>query len=204
MSQIVSIDIETSSSSLDGVLISIGLVKYAQTGDGQFIKLPGEEFYEQVKFRHGLFIKPEAMLVNKISMEQLDDKSRLTLDEVDKKLVKWLEPKSIMMGRGVSYFDNPFIRRDLPKASHKISRRIFDLTPLFFGASLLTGKSFSKVRGETLRYAAEMTKKKHPELFRHHALYDAWSNCFALDYLLERFNFADEFVKHIEDKKTMD
>ena len=63
MDNIISVDIETSSSELDGQLISIGLVNLKD----------GEGWYGQAKFRKGLFIVPEAMLVNKITIEQLND-----------------------------------------------------------------------------------------------------------------------------------
>ncbi|TDI96937.1 MAG: hypothetical protein E2O29_01505 [Deltaproteobacteria bacterium] len=179
MSDIISVDIECSSDTLEGKLISIGLVNYKTK----------EHFYKAVKFRHGLFCKPKSMMVNKISFQQLDDGSLVTLDELDKELCNWLKPSSIMMGRGVSYFDSKFIEKDLPKSVKLFSRRIFDLTGAVFLLSTTFGVPFDKLRGDMLEYAQQKTdnylnnKLDIHDMFRHHALWDAFSNCFALDYL---------------------
>jgi len=172
--RILSLDIETSSSDLDGVLLSIGLVKLAT----------GENFYRQAKFRNGLFIKPESMKVNSITIDQLDDKNLPTLEEMDKEIAQWLgEGKYIAMGRGIGYFDMKFIHRDLPITSSHLERRVFDLTGFIFGIAQSTGRSFYDIRKDGFDYMSRKTHEKLPNLSQHHALWDAWSNVYALEYL---------------------
>ncbi len=183
MDNIISVDIETSSSTLEGKLLSIGMVKLSTK----------EEIYREAKFRKGLFITPESMMVNGITHQQLDDKSLPTLDEMDKELAKWVDGGSIMMGRGVSYFDRKFIERDLPHTWNRFGRRVFDLTGLVFGLSVRTKRSFHDIRRDALNYASEKTDEVFKDrqtgvskYDRHHALWDAWSNIYALEYLTRR------------------
>ena len=180
MDKIVSIDIETSSSDLDGVLLSIGLVKL----DGR------QDIYRQAKFRNGLFIKPESMKVNGITLDQLDDKTRPTLEEMDKEIAQWLDSdgsgdKWIPMGRGISYFDMKFVHRDLPRTFGKFGRRLFDITGFIFGLSQATGKSFYDIRSEAFDYATHMMKTEESirGLAQHHALWDAVHNIHVMEYL---------------------
>ena len=183
MEKILSVDIETSSSEMDGTLLSIGLIKVST----------GERFYRLAKFRNGLFVKPESMRVNGITLDQLDDKNLPTLQQMDKEIAEWLDKdgegdKWVPMGRGIGYFDMKFIERDLPRTFGRLTRRVFDLTGFTFGLSQITGKPFEEIRSAALDYATKMMQEDPLHLYqglgRHHALWDTMHNIHAMNYLI--------------------
>lgn len=175
MSEFVSLDIETSSDDLQGSILSIGLVKYPS----------GESYYASAQFESGVFVKASAMRINGISVCALDDRFNKPLCKIDIEVFRFLPREAVAMGRGISYFDMAFVAKDLPVSFQRFDRKLFDLTGFMLGLAERRGDDFCALRSKALAYADEKCAD-HGDCRRlagHHALYDAWNNCFVLDYL---------------------
>lgn len=172
-SPIISLDIETSSDEQRGNIVSIGLVDY-QT------KL---FLYFMVNHSQGLFVKPAAFVVNGIDVKDLGNPRNLTLEDLDRELCRWVPQDAVMMGRGISYFDALYVGKDLPQTLKRFNRRLFDLYGFMYGISEKKNIELERVRELAFSYADEQCAKKFTAIGLHHALYDAWHNCYMLDFL---------------------
>ena len=174
---IFSLDIETSSDDINGSLLSIAVIDIHECK---------KILYAEAKHRKGLFIKPKSMLVNKISMEELDDKSKRTLDEIDKDLFKLIPMGTIALGRNPQ-FDLSFIKKDLPRTFERFSYRILDLNSYAVGIALGLELDYEIFKKAAYEYADNMMKvyleKEALILTHHNALYDAQHNVYYLDFL---------------------
>lgn len=186
---LLSLDIETSSNDLSGELISIACVKVEPYEDAAAVLEPDPShwFYAQARFEEGLFCKPESMLINGITFQELNNKKNPTLEELDRKLCYWLGTgKYVAMGRGIGYFDMMFIERDLPCFFARLSRRVFDLSGWVYGEAARTGIDAHKLRENAMGQATDRMPKffaNYGEIKRHHALWDAWHNILFYLYL---------------------
>lgn len=176
--ELISLDIETSSSNSFGKILSIGLVKISTR----------EFLYQEFRFPEGLFISSNAMRVNKIDPLTLDSNCNPTLAESDEAVASFIPEESIAVGRGIGYFDLRFIEADLPKTFKKFSRRVFDLTSYMMGVAHALEMPFYVFREKILESAKVKAKLQCPSANLHHALFDAWHNVFTLEAI-------DEFLK---------
>jgi hypothetical protein len=178
--EIYSLDIETSTLDLRGNLISVAAVNF-QTRD---------EFYAQAIFEDGLFIRPQAMTVNGISMADLCNpgQGRAPLQMIDATLSTIIPQGSIAMGRGLGHFDMGFLKKDLPTTALRFHYRVFDIHGYVFALSLTKGKTTEAIMDDAMQFAtAECVKKFGDEIKRHHARYDAWENIFVLEHLMRKW-----------------
>ena len=180
MQDFVSLDIETTADDERGSIISIGMVNL-QTQ---------KEIYFIADLSEGFFAKPGAFVVNGFDLRNPDHRfDSEALKSIDSALVKWLPLKSIAMGRGISYFDMKFIKKDLPMTFARFHRRLFDLWGFLFGLSQAMEIDPSSLYEAASDYAAKKIKKLNkdfPGWGPHHALYDAWENVYVLEYLIAK------------------
>ncbi len=169
----ISIDIETSTQDLKGNILSIAFVEYES----------GLNRYYQASFPNGLFIEPVCLKVNRISMDELADLNQLDLKAIDSLLSGMIKEGSVAFGRGISYFDFGFIKKDLPLTFSRFHRGLFDLNGWMRGIAWSRGIEYQELKDAALLFARKKCDAKFDSIYPHHALYDAWENVFVLDFL---------------------
>jgi hypothetical protein len=178
--EIYSLDIESSALDLRGNLLSVAVVNF-HTRD---------EFYAQAIFEEGLFVRPQAMTVNGISMADLCNpgQGRAPLQMIDSTLSTIIPQGSIAMGRGLGHFDMGFIKKDLPTTATRFHYRVFDIHGYVFGLSLAKRIDAEVIMEDAMEFAtAKCFEKFGEEIKRHHARYDAWENIFVLEHLMRKW-----------------
>ena len=201
MDNLVSLDIETSSDDLRGNIISIALIKCSDKS---------REFYREVKFTDGLFIKSRSMRVNGIDVRHIDEnEDAVTLKQLDKEIVNFLDNKRyIMCGSGVSYFDRKFIEKDLPKSHRLFERPMFDINCFLMGICVAKKLDYESIKIKIQLYykflsaenfgvkfknkdSADINPKDYLREIKynmeHNAMYDARKNIFYLEECLKLF-----------------
>lgn len=175
MNNLVSLDIETTSDDTRGSVASIAVVRPETQ----------EEFYRLIDLSEGFFGKPAAFVVNGLMMSDFCRPQAVDRGKVDAELFRFIPRDSFAMGRGLSYFDMGFVRKDFPMAAARFQRRLFDLWGFIFGIAEVMGVDPSAICTEAMKYAAKKLKnfRDLPGWGPHHALYDAWENVFVLEYL---------------------
>lgn len=180
----VSLDIETSTSEKEkGVVLSVGMVDFRS----------GNESYWQIT--HDIYpIKPESMVVNKIDLL-----SWVGLGQADTEphIQAYLEGLRdyhgsrylIPMGLNIAGFDMTYLRYHFqPETLSLLGYRSIDLNALIFREADVREETFQDTKNKLRRVGNEMTKKflGDRELEQHHALYDAYFNCFVYSLLTDK------------------
>lgn len=183
---LLGLDIETCASEFqsDNKLIQIG-VSLLDARDPQGARLT---FLSDVGWPDGSFVMNlEASAVHGISRDRVLSADRAEL--VDACLFQWLldngvnAKRGIMIGHGVSYFDAPFIRRDLPRTATLMSYRSVELNAVIFTIAHALNMDAAKLKSAAKEFALQDLSKTHPSLHAHNALYDAIEACLVFDYL---------------------
>lgn len=172
----MSLDIETTADDERGSIISIGLVNL-QTR---------EDIYRVVDVSKGAFCKPAAFEVNGFDLRKLGCRDLVSRDVLDLWLHGWIPAGAVPFGRGISYFDMKFIKKDLPLTAARFNRRIFDLWGYMYGVSQTESIEPCRLYELAKHFAEEKIQQLNKNLSGwgpHHALYDAWENVFVLEYL---------------------
>lgn len=180
----LSLDIETSTSDLDGQILSIGVVRF-DNGENRYIEIRHEK----------LVVSPESMAVNRFNVTTLNDNKKYYLHLADPLLQAFLtqyeegtqiivhgaatsniikEVKFIPMGFNVGSFDMSFVRKYLPMTAEKLGYRSIDLNALIFAEAYKTGKNFYNLKRSYKKSAFDCAKKHASELEPHHALFDCY------------------------------
>lgn len=187
-SDLISCDIETSSDTIEGSILSIAMIKLSSL----------EETYNEVVYEDGVFMKPAAMRVNRFDASALDKREynrRFTLAEIDRILsiqfVTKKQQKSILLGAGINYFDAKFIAKDLPLTYSKLNRRMLDVNSFAYATCLVYKLDPAKFKANTYDKFNKTFREFNMLLDEHHALYDARRNIYYLQETMKLI--SDDF-----------
>ena len=188
---IISLDLETSS--LDpqhGEILSIALVNFET----------GAYYYSNITYS-SLEVQPEAMRVNQITWEDIDPVLNRYIKDprtIQSETLGWMtlqgipdRAKTTALGKNVGSLDLNFLKHKMPALCGRFTYRAIDLNSLWRLVADREGKDFEGFRIEAHAHAVKSTTnfvKHSSELGRiksHHALYDAYFNCFAYAALLK-------------------
>lgn len=171
--RLYSIDLETSSSDYNnGVILSIGAVHLESK----------EEFYSEIGYKGPIPIDASSSDIHKLDLSAEAMKERSSLKEVDAEFMKWLQDTSgtkkswKLIGAGWNYgtFDQPFIKKYMPRSGLMLSRRSMDLNAVSFAFDVATGSGLGTHKKKSKKFAANPDK--------HNALADAWETVRVLEY----------------------
>ena len=179
----VSLDIETSTSEKEkGVVLSVGMVDFRS----------GSEAYWQIT--HDIYpIQPKSMEVNKIDLQtwvglgQSDTEPLIEAYLV--KLAAFHDSKYLVpIGLNVAGFDMAYLRHHFHYDTLKLlGYRSIDLNALIFREADVREETFRDTKRKLRKAGNELTEKflAGRELEQHHALYDAYFNCFVYSLLTD-------------------
>jgi DNA polymerase III epsilon subunit-like protein len=167
------LDIETSTGNPSyGMILSIGAYDSKRKTK--------KYFYEEIRHTK-LFVEPQAFAVNKIDITTLSHESRISLEECDDLLSKWIGLRTYSpLGFNVGSFDMKFIERLLPLSSKKLGYRTMDLNAICMFIALKYNVDYYKVKTSAKKWSKDKAIDFKPralhgtaEYDEHHALFDA-------------------------------
>lgn len=170
--RLVALDLETSASehqNWDGVILSIGLVHVGT----------GEEFYQEIKYKNTIPVRPGSMRYNPHDIEevdQYDEGQRIELSKADNAAREWLEEvtdvckqwKLKAVGFGVGHFDLPYMMyctEPMPRTRNMFSHAPLDLTDICQALDVCAGQGMGTLK----KKVKQAVDSEHT----HHALEDA-------------------------------
>lgn len=177
------LDIETSTGNPSyGVILSVGCYDPERKTK--------KYFYEEIRHTK-LLVEPRAFAVNRIDITQLDDDSRVSLEECDDLLSRWIGLRTYSpLGFNVGSFDMKYIERLLPLSSKKLGYRTMDLNAICMFIALKHGVNYYKIKTGAKKWAIKESKNLKPRALKgsaeydeHHALFDAVVAVNCLSYL---------------------
>ncbi len=120
------------------------------------------------------------MRVNRMVIADLDSSERFPLETVDSCLAQFIEKGAVALGLNVATFDMNFIAAFLPLTAAQFTWRSIDLNAVYFAKAVEIGRNFWDVKNLSDKSAERQVAEFVPSLEKHHALFDAYLNCFAL------------------------
>lgn len=169
------VDIETTGSDFTDRIKTIQI--------GVFDTETGDLFRSDIGWPEGLFdMVPEATAIHGFTIGRI--LKAPSAHEVDEHLSRWMaehgvtEKRGVAIGFNVGGFDLPFVRRDLPEASRRLSYRSADLNAICFALAAAKGLSWMSVK-ETVKKEARLEASIRTTLQPHDAAYDAMEAVYA-------------------------
>lgn len=146
MKQIIVLDVETSYKNTQGGLLSIGAI----------LLETGQSFYKECRLREGALVSNVALQINGITLEEANDPSKPSDEEIYMDFVKWAqdvtglkESVAVIAGHNVGSFDAAFLKEidarlqgkyGAPAFEELFGYRFLDLHSMYFAH---TGESLS-------------------------------------------------------------
>ena len=129
------LDIETSGLNPDKAsIVSIGVIDFLD---------PNQTFYGESRIFHGAEINPQSLKVIGMTIEQITDSSRQSVDDLLKKFLNWLveRPNQTIAGQNV-HWDLDFMRKQCTRSGidFRFGHRIIDLHTIAYTKFLELGR----------------------------------------------------------------